>query len=90
MFEIPVVVIGFVEEIQLVHSLDPTDPDCNVEIFAVHGCVANGVFNLVCADGIFSGDHIPVRRVSIYARHHVRGKLEYLEFDVGAFQSTGL
>ena len=89
--EVPVVVIGFVEEVKLVHPLDPPDLDLHIEVFGVEvGAVAlDRIGELVGADGVAVGDDRPVVRLGVDARDLVGRELEDLELDPGPFEGGG-
>ena len=88
--EVPVVFVGFVEEVQAVEAFDPADFDADMELFGVGGGVAVvGVLELVGGDDVAFGDHGPVGGVAVYAGYLVGGELEDGEGDVGAAEGAG-
>ena len=88
--EVPVIVVGFVQEIEPVEPLHPTHLHLDVQVLPVHGRVVHGVLQLVHADGIAFRHHGPVVRLPIDARDLPGGELEHFEFDAGAFDRKGL
>ena len=86
---IPVVVVRLVEEIESVQALDPTDAHGDIQVFTVVvGEVSHDrVGKLVGSVCVAVGYHRPVVGMAVDAGNHVGGKLEDLEFRVGALQS---
>ena len=87
--EVPVVVVGLVEEVEAVETLDPADFDLDVHVLGVvvHAVAVLGVHELVHADGVAVGDHGPVVGVAVDARDLVGRELEDLEGDAGTLQA---
>ena len=85
--EIPVVVIGLVEEVEAVEALDPANLDHDIEILGIvvspMAAGASVSIELVQADGVAVGHDRPILVVAVDPGDHVGGKLEDLEYPVG-------
>ena len=87
--EIPVVVVGFVEEVETVLTFDPPDLDLDVHVLqvVVHAVALLGVHELVHTDGVAVGHDGPIAGVAVDARDLVGRELKNLEGDVGPFHT---
>ena len=87
--EIPVVVVGFVQKVELVEPLDPADLDRHIQVLRVV-LVADSrdrLAELFGANRVGVGDDRPVTGVTVNSGDLVGRKLEDLEFHVRAFES---
>lgn len=86
--EIPIVIPGLVEEVELVQSLDPTHLDLDIEIAAIviRASSADSIGELVHADGIGVGNHCPVVGFAIDAGDLIGRELEDFELNSGTFE----
>jgi hypothetical protein len=89
--EVPVVISGFVEEVEAIHSLHPADFDVDVEVFAIvlEAEAVHSFFQLVHADGIGGRDEGPIRALAVDLGNFVWRKLIDLVLDAGAFEGEG-
>ena len=87
--EVPVVVVGLVEEVEVVEPLDPAHLDLHVEVFRVVlvADTDDRLAELFRSDRVGVGDDRPVRGVPVDAGDLVGGELEDREFDIGSFES---
>ena len=78
--EVPVVIVGFVIEIQAVESVDPADLDLDVQGGLVDALVLAAVVpHLFHRDGVALRHDVPVGELSVYAGNLVLRELEDLE-----------
>lgn len=86
--EVPVVVVGLIQEVETVQSLHPAYLHLHIQIpgIVVHAFTALRVHQLVSADGVTVGHDGPIVRITVDARDLVWRKLKYLESDVGPRQ----
>src|SRR5262245_57134281 len=86
--EIPIIIVGLVEEVEAVETFDPSDFDFDVEVFSivVEAAAFARLFELVYADRVHFGNDGPMRRIAVNAWNLVGGKLKNLVFDAGPFE----
>ena len=86
--EVPEIVVGLVEKIELVHAFDPADTHLHVEVAAIviRPAPADGVGELVDADDVILGHDVPVIRLAVDARDRI-GKLKDLKLHIRSFNS---
>ena len=67
--EVPVIIVGLVEEVEAVETLDPAHLDLDVHVLRVvgHAMAVFGVHELVHAAGVAFGDHGPIFDVAVDA-----------------------
>src|SRR5262249_20578823 len=90
--EIPEIVVRLVKKIESVESLDPAHTNAHVFIVPIdlRSAASDCVLQLIHADNVFLGNHLPVIRFAIDAGNRIGRKLKDLEFNAQSFDSIGL
>jgi hypothetical protein len=66
--EVPVVVVGLIEEVEAVESLHPPDLDVYIQVFGIWlRMLVLIVMHLLEADGVALRDHCPIGRIAVDA-----------------------
>lgn len=90
LIKIPIIIVSFNKEIQVVHAFYPADFDIYVKIILVILKIVDYIFELIQADSIVIRYDIPVRCIAVDTGNHMGRKLKDLKFNIRSFESISL